>query len=195
MSRIGKLPVSVPAGVTATLSESLITIKGPRGQLQQSFRDEVSVAVEGNQIVVSRKDDERTTRAFHGLYRALIANMVKGVTQGFTKSLELVGVGYRAAKEKVDGRDCLVFKKGELGFSHPIHFPIPAGIEAEVQDRTKIILKGIDKGQVGQVAATLRALRPPDVYKGKGIRYTGEQVRTKVGKSGGKGAKGGKGKK
>ncbi|MCB9642431.1 MAG: 50S ribosomal protein L6 [Myxococcales bacterium] len=192
MSRIGKLPVSVPANVSVKIEDQCISIKGPRGELKQPFRSEVSIAVEGDNIVITRNGDERTARAFHGLYRALIANMVTGVTQGFTKGLELVGVGYRAAVEKVDGQSCLVFKKGELGFSHPINFPIPVGVEAEVQDRTKIILRGNDKGQVGQIAATLRELRPPDAYKGKGIRYTGEQVRTKVGKTGGKGGKGGK---
>jgi large subunit ribosomal protein L6 len=192
MSRIGKLPIRVPANVNVKIENQNVTIKGPRGELSQSFRSDIHVAFEENQIVLTRKDDERTTRAFHGLYRALLANMVTGVTQGFVKSLELVGVGYRAAIEKVDGRDCIVFKKGELGYSHPISFPIPDGIKAEVQDRIKIILKGNDKGQLGQVAATLRELRPPDAYKGKGIRYTGEQVRTKVGKTGGKGGKGGK---
>jgi large subunit ribosomal protein L6 len=192
MSRIGKLPIRVPANVNVKIENQNITIKGPRGELSQSFRNDVNITVENDHIVLTRKDDERTTRAFHGLYRALLANMVTGVTQGFVKSLELVGVGYRAAVEKVDGQPCIVFKKGELGYSHPINFPIPKGVDAEVQDRIKIILKGNDKGQLGQVAATLRELRPPDAYKGKGIRYTGEQVRTKVGKTGGKGGKGGK---
>lgn len=184
MSRIGKLPISIPAGVTVTVQGNKINVKGPRGLLSQAFRSEVSVAVVENQIIVTRRSDHRKDRAFHGLYRALIANMVRGVSVGFSKTLEIVGTGYRAAKEKIAGEDCIVFKKGELGFSHPIYFAVPSGILAEVQDRTKIVLTGNDKNLVGLVAAKIRDLRPPDPYKGKGIRYLNEKVRLKPGKSG-----------
>lgn len=183
MSRIGKLPIPVPQGVTASLKGNLLTVKGPLGELSQDFRSEVSVEVENNEIVVKRHNDERQSRAFHGLYRSLFANMVTGVSKGFEKKLLITGVGYRAGQNKIDGRDHLVFKKGELGFSHPIEFPLPDGISAELPDRTTIVLKGCDKALVGQVAAKVRALRPPDAYKGKGIRYADEVVRTKAGKS------------
>ena len=133
---------------------------------------------------MTRNSDERKARACHGLYRTLIANMVDGVVNGFSKTLTIHGVGYRAGTEKVDGVDCIVFKKGELGFSHPIYFALPDGIKGEVKDRTTIIISGTDKALVGLVAAKIRDLRPPDAYKGKGIRYADEVVRTKVGKSG-----------
>lgn len=184
MSRIGKQPIPLPAGVTVDIKENFITVKGPRGTLDQDFRSEVSVTQEGAELLVQRTSDSRKARAFHGLYRSLIANMVTGVTAGFSKTLEIHGVGYRAGKEKVDGQDCIVFKKGELGLSHPIYFAIPDGISAEVENRTKIHIKGNDKSIVGLVAAKIRDLRPPDAYKGKGIRYSDEVVRTKVGKSG-----------
>ena len=184
MSRIGKKPISIPSGVTIDIKDQSIKVKGPRGELIQDYRPEVEVKVEGEEILVTRTSEERPARAFHGLYRSLIANMVQGVTTGFSKTLLIHGVGYRAGKEKLDGVDCIVFKKGELGFSHPIYFAIPDGIEASVEDRTKIHIKGNDKSLVGLVAAKIRDLRPPDSYKGKGIRYADEVVRTKVGKSG-----------
>lgn len=186
MSRIGKLPIPIPAGVNVSINEAdrFVTVKGPKGELEQNFRPEVSVKIENGEIIVERRSDERQDRAFHGLFRSLIANMVEGVTNGFSKKLQIVGVGYRAGKEKVQGQDCVVFKKGELGFSHPIYFAIPEGITAEVPERTTIVISGIDKSLVGLVAAKIRALRPPDAYKGKGIRYADEVVRTKVGKSG-----------
>ncbi len=184
MSRIGKLPIPVPAGVSVKIDGMSVHVKGPLGELWQDFRPEVAVALEENEIVVTRTSEHRKARAFHGLYRSLIANMVHGVTQGFSKSLEIQGVGYRAGIEKVSGDDCVVFKKGELGFSHPIYFALPEGISAEMDGRTKITLKGIDKSLVGLVAAKIRDLKPPDAYKGKGIRYSDEVVRLKVGKSG-----------
>ncbi len=184
MSRIGKKPISIPSGVAVEIKDREVRVKGPKGELVQDFRPEVKVEVQGNEIIVSRLKEDRSARAYHGLYRSLIANMVEGVTKGFRKTLLIHGVGYRAGKEKVDGVDCIVFKKGELGYSHPIYFAIPDGIQATVEDRTKIHIDGIDKSLVGLVAAKIRDLRPPDSYKGKGIRYADEVVRTKVGKSG-----------
>lgn len=184
MSRIGRMPISIPSGVKVEYKNRTVTVKGPKGELQQEVRPEVDVFIEDAEIKVKCVSEHRKASAFHGLYRSLIANMVEGVTDGFSKKLEIVGVGYRAGKEKVQGQDCIVFKKGELGFSHPIYFALPDGIQADVPERTKIVISGIDKGLVGLVAAKIRDLRPPDSYKGKGIRYAGEVVRTKVGKSG-----------
>lgn len=184
MSRIGKLPIQVPGSVTVNIDGNRVHVKGPLGELSQDFRPEVSVALEDGQLIVTRNSEHRKARAFHGLYRSLIANMVQGVTQGFTKVLEIHGVGYRAGVEKVNGEDCVVFKKGELGFSHPIYFALPPGISAEMDGRTKITIKGIDKSMVGLVSAKIRDLRPPDAYKGKGVRYADETVRLKVGKTG-----------
>lgn len=186
MSRIGKKPILLPSGVTVTIKDNTVTVKGPKGQLSQSFRPEVAVEQNQNQLLVIRKSEERQAGAYHGLYRSLFANMILGVTKGFSKTLELQGVGFRASIEKVEGEDCLIFKKGELGFSHNITFPIPSGITAEVQERTRIVLRSIDKSNLGQTAAKIRNLRAPDVYKGKGIRYLNENVRIKVGKSGSK---------
>lgn len=185
MSRIGKLPIPIPAGVTVQIKDGLVSVKGPRGELSQELRPEVSAEMDGNELLVKRADDSRQARAFHGLFRSLVANMVTGVTSGFTKKLELHGVGYRAGMEKVQGDDCIVFKKGELGLSHPIYFALPEGINAKIEDRTKIVLEGNDKALVGLVAAKIRALKPPDAYKGKGIRYSDETVRLKEGKRGG----------
>jgi len=184
MSRIGKLPIPVPAGVTVKVDGMSVHVKGPLGELSQDFRPEVSVSMEESELVVKRTSEHRKARAFHGLYRSLFANMVEGVTKGFSKTLEIQGVGYRAGIEKVSGENCVVFKKGELGFSHPIYFALPDGITAEMDGRTKITIKGIDKSLVGLVAAKIRGLKPPDAYKGKGIRYSDETVRLKVGKSG-----------
>jgi len=184
MSRIGKKPITIPAGVNVSVDDFLVTVKGPRGELTQDFRPEVSVTIEGSEVLVKRNEETRQAASFHGLYRSLIANMVEGVTKGFSKTLLITGVGYRAGKDKVNGEDCIVFKKGELGFSHPIYFALPEGIKAEVPERTKIVISGNDKALVGLVAAKIRDLRPPDAYKGKGIRYADEEVRTKVGKSG-----------
>lgn len=186
MSRIGKLPIPVPANVKVTIQGDLVRVKGPKGELSQTFRPEVAVKLEDGHLSVQRVSTSRKANAFHGLYRALFANMIHGVTEGFSKALEIHGVGYRAGIEKVEGEDCIVFKKGELGYSHPIYFALPEGISAEMDGRTKIIIKGIDKSLVGLVAAKIRDLRPPDAYKGKGVRYSSEKIRTKVGKSGSK---------
>lgn len=186
MSRIGKLPIPVPANVKVTIKGDLVHVKGPLGELSQTFRPEVSVQFENGQLAVHCVSTSRKANAFHGLYRALFANMVEGVTRGFSKALEIHGVGYRAGLEKVEGEDCIVFKKGELGYSHPIYFALPPGVTAEMDGRTKLVIKGIDKALVGLVAAKIRDLRPPDAYKGKGIRYSTEKIRTKVGKSGSK---------
>ncbi len=184
MSRIGKLPISVPGNVTVNIDGNRVHVKGPLGELSQDFRPEVAVSMEDGTLTVTRTSEHRKARAFHGLYRSLLANMVEGVTKGFSKTLEIHGVGYRAGVEKVSGENCVVFKKGELGYSHPIYFAIPDGISAEMDGRTKIHIKGIDKALVGLVAAKIRDLRRPDAYKGKGVRYSDEIVRTKVGKTG-----------
>ena len=177
MSRIGKLPVSVPAGVEVTINGSEVSVKGPKGELTQSFHSELTIdKAEDGSIVVSRPDDERKSRAMHGLTRTLIHNMIIGVSEGYSKTLELVGVGYRAA---VKG-DHLELN---LGFSHPVIVKTPEGIKFECPDQSKIVVSGIDKQQVGQVAADIRKWRKPEPYKGKGIRYEGEHVRRKEGKT------------
>ena len=177
MSRIGKLPVSVPAGVEVSINGSEVTVKGPKGELTQTFHSELTIEqAEDGSIVVSRPDDERKSRSMHGLTRTLIHNMVIGVSEGYSKTLELVGVGYRAA---VKG-DHLEMN---LGFSHPVIIKTPEGIKFECPDQSKIVVSGIDKQQVGQVAADIRKWRKPEPYKGKGIRYEGEHVRRKEGKT------------
>ena len=177
MSRIGKLPVSVPAGVEVTINGSEVSVKGPKGELTQSFHSELTIEkAEDGSIVVTRPDDERKSRAMHGLTRTLIHNMIIGVSEGYSKTLELVGVGYRAA---VKG-DHLELN---LGFSHPVIVKTPEGIKFECPDQSKIVVSGIDKQQVGQVAADIRKWRKPEPYKGKGIRYEGEHVRRKEGKT------------
>ncbi len=176
MSRIGKLPVPIPSGVTVDIGDT-IHVKGPKGSLTQKVVDRVSVKVDGDQVIVSRVDDSRPSRANHGLMRALINNMVVGVSQGFEKKLKVIGVGYRA---EVKGKTLVM----NLGYSHPIEYPIPDGIQIDVDSKQNIVsVKGADKQQVGQVAAELRAYRKPDHYKGKGVRYIDEQVRIKAGKS------------
>ncbi len=176
MSRVGKEPIPVPAGVDVTIDGNHVTVKGPKGELSQSFYDLMNITQEGNELIVTRPDDSRTCRAMHGLTRALLNNMVIGVSSGFEKKLELRGVGYRAAL-KGDHLEMT------LGYSHPvIVYPEP-GITFEVPDNTHIIVKGIDKQRVGQVAADVRSHRPPEPYKGKGIRYDGEYVRHKLGKA------------
>ena len=177
MSRIGKLPVSVPAGVEVSINGNEVTVKGPKGELTRSFYSALTIEqAEDNSIVVTRPDDERETRAQHGLTRTLINNMVVGVSEGYSKTLELVGVGYRAA---VKG-DKLEMN---LGFSHPVIVEKPEGINFECPDQAKIVVSGIDKQQVGQVAADIRKWRKPEPYKGKGIRYQGEHIRRKEGKT------------
>ena len=177
MSRIGKLPVSVPAGVEVTINGTEVTVKGAKGELTQTFHSELTIEkAEDGSIVVSRPNDERESRAMHGLTRTLIHNMIIGVSEGYSKTLELVGVGYRAA---VKGNTLEL----NLGFSHPVIIEKPEGITFECPDQAKIVVSGIDKQQVGQIAADIRKWRKPEPYKGKGIRYQGEYVRRKEGKT------------
>ena len=178
MSRIGKLPVAIPAGVKVSVTDSLITVEGPKGTLTQATRPEVTVEVKDNEVFVTRHDDEMASRICHGLYRQLIHNMIVGVSQGYTKVLVINGVGYRA--ELKDNVLTLA-----LGYSTIIDYIIPEGISAKV-DGTKVAITGIDKAKVGQVCAEIRSLRGPEPYKGKGIKYETENIRRKVGKSGGK---------
>ena len=177
MSRIGKIPVSVPAGVDVKLNGSDISVKGPKGELSYSFSKNLKISQTDEGIVVERPNDERENRSLHGLTRTLINNMIIGVTQGYVKTLELQGVGYRAS---LKGKSLEM----TLGFSHPVKVDPPEGIEFECPETTLIHVKGIDKQLVGQVAADVRSYRPPEPYKGKGIRYQGEYVRRKEGKAG-----------
>jgi large subunit ribosomal protein L6 len=177
MSRIGKQPVPVPSGVEVSIDGPVVTVKGPKGTLSHKVAAPITVANEDGSVTVSRPDDERESRALHGLTRTLIANMVTGVTQGYEKKLEIVGTGYRVAAKGSD----LEFA---LGFSHPVVITPPQGISFAVESPTKLSVSGIDKQLVGEVAANIRKLRKPEPYKGKGIRYAGEQVRRKVGKAG-----------
>lgn len=177
MSRIGKMPVDMPSGVDVKVDGSQVTVKGSKGELSRQFNDRVSFSVEDGVITVIREDDTRESRALHGLSRALLANMVHGVSEGFTKVLEIQGVGYRAS---LKGSDIELL----VGFSHSVDVKAPKGITFEVPEPTRIVVSGIDKEQVGQVAADIRKVRPPEPYKGKGIRYAGEYVRRKAGKAG-----------
>ncbi|MEA5021131.1 MAG: 50S ribosomal protein L6 [Gordonibacter sp.] len=176
MSRIGKQPITVPAGVDVTIDGTTVTVKGPKGELTRSFPEIMIIKREGDDILVERPDDTREAKAYHGLVRTLIANMVEGTSTGFKKKLQLVGVGYRAA---LKGKDIEM----QLGFSHPVLVVAPEGITFEVPSQTEIIVSGPSKEQVGQVAANIRKWRKPEPYKGKGIRYEGEQVRRKLGKA------------
>ena len=177
MSRIGKLPIAVPSGVTITVDDFFVSVTGPKGTLQQFTMPGINIAVDGDQVLVSRIDDEREHRAKHGLMRALINNMVTGVTTGFTKKLEINGVGYRASME---GNKL----KLSLGYSHDIYFTPPEGVKVEVDKSNGITVSGISRQQVGQVAAEIREFRKPEPYKGKGIKYEGERIIRKSGKSG-----------
>ena len=177
MSRIGRLPVPVPAGVDVTIVGNTVTVKGPKGTLSHSVVEPIKVAKEDGELKVSRPDDDRDSRARHGLTRSLLNNMVVGVTQGYSKQMEIVGVGYRVTAK---GKD-LEFA---LGYSHPVPVPAPDGINFIVESPIKFRVEDIDKQQVGEVAANIRKLRRPDPYKGKGVRYAGEVVRRKVGKTG-----------
>lgn len=177
MSRIGRMPIDIPGGVEVTVDGQAVTVKGPKGELFLTVASPIEVAIEENQVVVTRPDDERASRSLHGLTRTLIANNIVGVTQGYTKGLEVVGTGYR------------VQAKGEsiefaLGFSHPVTVNPPAGITFTVEGNNKLTVSGIDKQAVGEVAANIRKIRKPEPYKGKGVRYAGEVVRRKAGKSG-----------
>ena len=175
MSRIGKKPIPLPAGVTVSIEPELVQVNGPRGTLSERVPRDITVAQEGEQIVVTRPTDRGQHRALHGLTRSLVANMVEGVTSGFQKTLEIQGVGYRAA---LKGRDLEL----ALGYSHPVSVKAPEGIEFEVPQPTRVIVKGNSKQMVGELAANIRKKRPPEPYKGKGIRYEGEYVARKVGK-------------
>jgi large subunit ribosomal protein L6 len=181
MSRVGRKPIAVPKDVKVQVAERSLSIQGPKGNLSTPVPPGISFAVEGTELVCKRTTDARQQRAFHGLARALAQNAIKGVTQGFTRELDIVGVGYRAA---LDGNK-LTFA---LGYSHPIEFPIPEGIKVSVEKQTHITVSGIDRQQVGQVAADIRRLRRPDPYKQKGIRYVGEVLKKKAGKAGATGA-------
>ena len=177
MSRIGKLPIDIPAGVTVSVADRVVTVKGAKGELSLTVAQPIDVKVEDNQVVVTRPDDERASRALHGLTRTLINNDIIGVSQGYSKGLEIVGTGYR------------VQKKGQslelaLGFSHPVVVDPPEGIELAVEGNNKITVTGISKQAVGECAANIRKIRKPEPYKGKGVRYAGEQVRRKAGKAG-----------
>jgi len=177
MSRIGKQPVSLPSGVSVTVSGTEVSVKGPKGQLSERLPESIAVAVEADSVVLQRPDDRKTSRALHGLARALIANMVKGVTEMFVKEMEIQGVGYRA---EVQGKNKLILT---VGHSHPVEMPVPSGLSVSVDRNVLIRIEGIDRQAVGQFAANVRAVRPPEPYKGKGIRYLNEQVRHKVGKA------------
>lgn len=177
MSRIGKSPIPLPAGVTIDIQDGQVVVKGSKGQLASPVPAGISLALEGNELVVTRASEDKKTRALHGLVRALAGNAVLGVSQGFTRELQIQGIGFRAAAQ---GKTLNL----QLGFSHPVSFPVPEGISISTPEPTKIIIEGIDKQLVGETAARIRRIRPPDAYKGKGIRYSDEVVRTKVGKSG-----------
>ncbi len=177
MSRVGKMPVTIPGGVDVAVDGPAVTVKGPKGELRRTFHEKVSISVDEGAATVERADDSREARALHGLSRALLANMVAGVSEGFRRELDIVGVGYRA---QLKGSDIEL----QVGFSHSVTVPAPEGISFEVPEPTKIVVSGIDKQQVGQVAADIRGVRPPEPYKGKGIRYAGEYVRRKAGKAG-----------
>ena len=176
MSRIGKMPVSLPKEVKVASDPSKVEVTGPKGLLTHLLPQGISISADGEKILVQRANDQRTTKALQGLTRSLIANMVMGVTQGFEKKLEIVGVGFRA---DLQGSTL----KLALGYSHPVLYPLPKGIKVEIEKQTLLTVKGIDRQQVGIVAAQLRSIKPPEPYKGKGVRYLGERIRKKVGKT------------
>lgn len=183
MSRIGRMPIAIPAGVTVTIGDgNQVSVKGPKGELTRAIHKDMILEQEDNNLVVKRPSDEKQHRSLHGLTRTLLSNMVIGVTQGFTKTLEIVGVGYRAAK--AGNKVALT-----LGFSHPLEVEAPNGMTLEVPAPNRIVVSGINKEEVGALAAKIRKYREPEPYKGKGVRYEGEVVRRKVGKAGGKGKK------
>lgn len=178
MSRIGRMPVAVPAGVQVEINGSFVRVKGPKGELMRTFSPAISIAREGNDIVIRRSSDAAPHRALHGTTRAVLNNMITGVSAGFEKTLDIEGVGYRA---EMSGSNLVL----HLGFSHPVEINPPAGISFDVDTKARQVkIRGFDKEQVGQVAANIREIRPPEPYKGKGLRYTGERVRRKAGKSG-----------
>jgi len=177
MSRIGKAPIELPKGVEVTIKGHHVTVKGPKGQLERETRPEIDIEVKDGEVILTRSSEEKQVRAYHGLTRALVANMVIGVSEGYRKALEIVGVGYRA---DVRGSSLVL----NVGYSHEVEYPQPDGITITTPTQTQIVVEGIDKQKVGQVAAELRSVRPPEPYKGKGIRYEGEHVRRKAGKTG-----------
>lgn len=178
MSRVGRLPIAIPAGVTVTVTpDNVVTVKGPKGELTKAMSTEINIAIEENQVVVTRPSDVKEHRALHGLTRALINNMVVGVTNGYAKTLQLIGVGYRATAK---GKGLTL----NLGFSHPVEIEAVEGITFEIPDATTVVVRGIDKELVGDVAADIRAWRKPEPYKGKGIKYSDEVIRRKEGKTG-----------
>ena len=177
MSRIGKNPIDIPSGVEVKINGNVVEVKGPKGSLKTEFNPIINIAIEDNQVIVTRPNDNKDVRALHGLYRTLIANNIEGVVNGYEKKLEIIGTGYRAQKQ---GKKLNM----NLGHSHPIELEDPEGIEVEVPSNTEITVKGIDKQKVGAYAAKIRSFRSPEPYKGKGIRYVGEYVRRKVGKTG-----------
>ncbi|MFK4728669.1 50S ribosomal protein L6 [Agromyces mediolanus] len=177
MSRIGRLPIDIPAGVEVKIDGSAVTVKGPKGELSLTVASPIEAKVDGNQVIVTRPDDERESRSLHGLTRTLIANDIVGVTQGYSKGLEIVGTGYRVAQKG----NAVEFA---LGFSHPVVVEAPAGITFAVEGNTKLTVSGISKQAVGETAANIRKIKKPEPYKGKGIRYAGEVVRRKAGKAG-----------
>jgi large subunit ribosomal protein L6 len=179
MSRIGKNPITVPSGVNITLDGSRVTVKGPKGELTRVFPADMIISQESGTVTVNRPSEDPKHKALHGLSRTLLANMVEGVTKGFSKSLDIVGVGYKAETRPYG-------LQLALGFSHPVEYRAPQGIKLSAPAPTQILIEGANKEVVGQVAAELRSLRPPEPYKGKGIKYTGEQIRRKAGKAGGK---------
>jgi large subunit ribosomal protein L6 len=179
MSRIGKRPVTVPKGVTLQLQDHTVAVKGPKGELRRTLHEEMQLAFDKDQFTVSRPSDEQKHKALHGLTRTLVQNMVEGVSKGFIKTLEIQGVGYKA-EAKPYGVNLIV------GYSHPVKYEAPKGIKISVENNTSVKIEGADKELVGQVAAELRSVRPPEPYKGKGIRYVGEHVRRKAGKTGAK---------
>jgi large subunit ribosomal protein L6 len=182
MSRVGKTPIAVPSGVKVKVSETEIEVEGPRGRLSSPVPPGIRFSLEGSELVCQRSSDERQQRAWHGLARALAMNAVKGVTAGFSRELEIVGVGYRA---QVEGKKVVL----SLGYSHPVEYPIPEGIKISIERQTRVTVSGIDRQKVGQVAAEIRRLRRPDPYKQKGIRYVGEVLKKKAGKAGATGTK------
>lgn len=177
MSRVGKLPVPIPQGVTVTVDNSVVFVKGPKGALSQGYKPEVSIDVEENAVLVTRNGESKRARSMHGLYRNLVNNMVTGVSSGFSKVLLINGVGYRA---EVQGKILVL----NLGYSNPVEYPVPDDLSIECEGPTKITVSGIDKQRVGQASAEIRSIRPPEPYKGKGVRYEDEYVRRKVGKAG-----------
>ncbi|MBU2701631.1 large subunit ribosomal protein L6 [Sporomusaceae bacterium BoRhaA] len=182
MSRIGRMPIAIPSGVTVKMEDNVVTVKGPKGELTRTLHPDMIIKMEDNTIVVERPSENKQHRSLHGLTRTLISNMVIGVTEGYKKTLEIAGVGYRAAKA---GKNLNL----TLGFSHPVVVEPPAGITLDVPAPNKIIVSGINKETVGAIAANIRSFREPEPYKGKGIKYEGEHIRRKIGKAGGKGKK------